>query len=138
MQRHLTFTHSRASILTRYAHTRAIENSLFNYCQSAQPYIPLKSKCISVLRQPNCFYQTLLEMISRARHRIFLSSLYIGSEETELVSISLICPQIILECFNPSFTAFLLLSKETPICNYQSTSTSYAVRDREMMLQYCH
>ncbi|KAJ2786504.1 CDP-diacylglycerol--glycerol-3-phosphate 3-phosphatidyltransferase [Coemansia interrupta] len=41
---------------------------------------------IEVIREPQDFYQQLLRGIRNARHRIYLSSLYLGSEETELVS----------------------------------------------------
>ncbi|KAJ2345154.1 CDP-diacylglycerol--glycerol-3-phosphate 3-phosphatidyltransferase [Coemansia erecta] len=44
------------------------------------------SKPISVLREPQQFYHELLHGIRHARRRICLSSLYLGSEETELVS----------------------------------------------------
>ncbi|KAI8324227.1 hypothetical protein GQ54DRAFT_237369, partial [Martensiomyces pterosporus] len=40
---------------------------------------------IEVIREPASFYQALLDGISSAKHRICLSSLYIGSEEIELV-----------------------------------------------------
>ncbi|OJA17034.1 hypothetical protein AZE42_03559 [Rhizopogon vesiculosus] len=50
-----------------------------------QPSFPVASKDVHVLSQPSEFYQNLLNIIRRARRRIFLSSLYIGFSETELV-----------------------------------------------------
>ncbi|KIJ16865.1 CDP-diacylglycerol---serine O-phosphatidyltransferase [Paxillus involutus ATCC 200175] len=50
-----------------------------------QPCLPLASKDIHVLNEPSDFYSKLLEIIRRARRRIFLSSLYIGSSEHELL-----------------------------------------------------
>ncbi|KAI9473058.1 hypothetical protein BX667DRAFT_470817 [Coemansia mojavensis] len=44
------------------------------------------TKPISVIREPQQFYKQLLCGIRQARQRICLSSLYVGSEETELVS----------------------------------------------------
>lgn len=35
---------------------------------------------------PTAFYDALIDMISRAKRRIIISSLYIGAEESELVS----------------------------------------------------
>ncbi|KIJ69206.1 hypothetical protein HYDPIDRAFT_172657 [Hydnomerulius pinastri MD-312] len=50
-----------------------------------QPCLPLSSKDVHVLHEPSKFYSKLLEIIRRARRRIFLSSLYIGSSESELL-----------------------------------------------------
>ncbi|KAF8607588.1 hypothetical protein BDV93DRAFT_435284 [Ceratobasidium sp. AG-I] len=41
---------------------------------------------ISVLETPSEFYQTLLAMIARAKQRIHISSLYIGENETQLIT----------------------------------------------------
>ncbi|KAJ2800329.1 CDP-diacylglycerol--glycerol-3-phosphate 3-phosphatidyltransferase [Coemansia guatemalensis] len=41
---------------------------------------------ISVIHEPQSFYQELLRGISHARRRVYLSSLYLGSEENELIS----------------------------------------------------
>ncbi|KAF8517502.1 hypothetical protein BU17DRAFT_76357 [Hysterangium stoloniferum] len=51
----------------------------------SQPCIPVCAKNVKVLYSPSEFYHTLLDMIRRAEHRIFLSSLYIGSSEDELL-----------------------------------------------------
>lgn len=40
---------------------------------------------LHLLRDPSHFYETLKEKISQAKERIFLASLYIGKEETELI-----------------------------------------------------
>ncbi|KAI0373051.1 hypothetical protein BV20DRAFT_1014418 [Pilatotrama ljubarskyi] len=50
-----------------------------------QPCFSLSSSDVSILHEPRVFYRTLLNMIRTARHRIFLSSLYIGSEDVELI-----------------------------------------------------
>ncbi|KAF9227587.1 hypothetical protein BS17DRAFT_773995 [Gyrodon lividus] len=52
---------------------------------SKQPCLPLASKDVHVLSGPSTFYSNLLGIIRRARRRIFLSSLYIGSSESELL-----------------------------------------------------
>ncbi|KIO13576.1 hypothetical protein M404DRAFT_993133 [Pisolithus tinctorius Marx 270] len=50
-----------------------------------QPCFSLASKDVHILHEPTHFYSRLLGIIRRARRRIFLSSLYIGSEERELL-----------------------------------------------------
>ncbi|KAF9444461.1 CDP-diacylglycerol-glycerol-3-phosphate 3-phosphatidyltransferase [Macrolepiota fuliginosa MF-IS2] len=52
---------------------------------SKQPAFSLPPRQICILNQPTQFYSLLLEMIRRAEHRIFISSLYIGSEDTEIL-----------------------------------------------------
>ncbi|THV01000.1 hypothetical protein K435DRAFT_776198 [Dendrothele bispora CBS 962.96] len=51
-----------------------------------QPSFSVPANGISVLSHPDDFYTLLLDMIKNAENRIFLSSLYIGSNESELVS----------------------------------------------------
>ncbi|KIJ98127.1 hypothetical protein K443DRAFT_220581 [Laccaria amethystina LaAM-08-1] len=51
-----------------------------------QPTFRVPSHCIRILSEPAQFYDLLLDMIQRAQHRIFISSLYIGSTESELLS----------------------------------------------------
>ncbi|KAJ1823096.1 CDP-diacylglycerol--glycerol-3-phosphate 3-phosphatidyltransferase [Coemansia sp. RSA 2599] len=43
-------------------------------------------KPIHIIREPRDFYNEILQGIKAAKHRICLSSLYLGSEETELVA----------------------------------------------------
>ncbi|KAI0822780.1 hypothetical protein BC628DRAFT_1456632 [Trametes gibbosa] len=50
-----------------------------------QPCFPMNSSSVSILHEPRLFYQTLLSMIRNARHRLLISSLYIGSEDIELI-----------------------------------------------------
>jgi len=49
------------------------------------PRFELQAGDIHVLTTPEQFYTTLREKILAAKTRVFLSSLYIGKEETELV-----------------------------------------------------
>ncbi|GAA5956397.1 hypothetical protein JCM3765_005650 [Sporobolomyces pararoseus] len=42
--------------------------------------------CVKVLYEPKEFYQRLLHKIRNAKRRIFIASLYVGKEETELIS----------------------------------------------------
>lgn len=49
------------------------------------PCFPVRGKDLKVLYEPQDFYSTLLKGIKKAKKRIFLASLYIGKEETELV-----------------------------------------------------
>ncbi|KAG6336934.1 hypothetical protein ID866_2172 [Astraeus odoratus] len=50
-----------------------------------QPCFSLASKNVHILNEPGQFYSRLLDIIRRAHRRIFLSSLYIGAEERELI-----------------------------------------------------
>ncbi|KAL1740514.1 hypothetical protein HDZ31DRAFT_47366, partial [Schizophyllum fasciatum] len=50
-----------------------------------QPVFAVPPNRIKILSQPKDFYALLLNMIQQAERRVFLSSLYIGSEEKELV-----------------------------------------------------
>ncbi|KAJ7145065.1 hypothetical protein C8R43DRAFT_1012747 [Mycena crocata] len=50
-----------------------------------QPKFAVSPDDIQVLSKPTDFYLKLLDMIRRAQTRIFISSLYVGSSESELV-----------------------------------------------------
>jgi len=49
------------------------------------PLFSASGKQLHLLQDPSHFYQTLKDKISQAQERIFLASLYIGKEETELI-----------------------------------------------------
>ncbi|TFK36676.1 hypothetical protein BDQ12DRAFT_236985 [Crucibulum laeve] len=51
-----------------------------------QPAFSISPNSIRILSKPPQFYDLLLDMIRRAERRIFISSLYIGSAESELIS----------------------------------------------------
>jgi CDP-diacylglycerol---glycerol-3-phosphate 3-phosphatidyltransferase len=55
---------------------------------SLAPRFELQNGEIEVFTTPEEFYSTLRKKILSAKKRIFLSSLYIGKEETELVLFS--------------------------------------------------
>jgi CDP-diacylglycerol--glycerol-3-phosphate 3-phosphatidyltransferase len=46
----------------------------------------MQGERVELLPSPTAFHERLLEMIARARRRILISSLYIGTEEESLVS----------------------------------------------------
>lgn len=52
------------------------------------PKFSARGRDIQVLNRPDQFYTFLLDGIRKAKRRIFLASLYIGKEETELVSLT--------------------------------------------------
>lgn len=54
------------------------------------PKFKARGSDIQVLESPHQFYTTLLDNIRKAKRRIFLASLYIGKEETELVIIPIL------------------------------------------------
>ncbi|KAI0315243.1 CDP-diacylglycerol-glycerol-3-phosphate 3-phosphatidyltransferase [Amylostereum chailletii] len=74
--------------------TRVISTSSFRPClrdfalslARKQPCFAVAPERVRVLTQPHDFYTTLLDMIRGAQRRIFLSSLYIGSSEHELIT----------------------------------------------------
>ncbi|KAL4067840.1 hypothetical protein V8B97DRAFT_1866233 [Scleroderma yunnanense] len=74
-----------AALFRRRIHLHSCIRDFPESLAQKQPCFPLSSKDVHMLYQPNQFYSRLLEIIRRARRRIFLSSLYIGSEERELI-----------------------------------------------------
>ncbi|KZS89970.1 hypothetical protein SISNIDRAFT_444667 [Sistotremastrum niveocremeum HHB9708] len=69
---------------TRSAHGFASLDPFVKDIASVQPTFPLASKNVKILKEPTDFYAELLNLIRRARRRLFISSLYIGHSETEL------------------------------------------------------
>merc|ERR1712137_1321656 len=50
------------------------------------PRFEIQPDQIEIIQTPAEFYQTLKDKISKAQHRIYLSTLYIGKTEHELIS----------------------------------------------------
>jgi CDP-diacylglycerol--glycerol-3-phosphate 3-phosphatidyltransferase len=50
------------------------------------PRFKARASDIRIIQSPAAFYDEIRAIISRAEQRIYLSSLYIGKNETELVS----------------------------------------------------
>ncbi|XP_006459614.1 hypothetical protein AGABI2DRAFT_184234 [Agaricus bisporus var. bisporus H97] len=69
------------------AHLDPVIQDFTSAIAAKQPAFSLQPTHVRVLYQPAEFYSLLLEMIKRAEHRIFLSSLYIGSEESEILDV---------------------------------------------------
>ncbi|CCA67064.1 related to PGS1-phosphatidylglycerophosphate synthase [Serendipita indica DSM 11827] len=61
-----------------------ISNAL-RQIQTQQPSLAVDSSQVKILNLPQEFYSTLLERIKNAKSRIFLSSLYVGHDEHELL-----------------------------------------------------
>ncbi|KIL00082.1 hypothetical protein PAXRUDRAFT_822030 [Paxillus rubicundulus Ve08.2h10] len=80
-----SFWNSRCRRNISTAHLHPSIRDLATSLALKQPCLPLASKDVHVLNEPSDFYSKLLEIIRRARRRIFLSSLYIGSSEHELL-----------------------------------------------------
>lgn len=59
--------------------------STLNQIDQLVPRFPLTNDQINIIKTPNEFYEILKQKISMAEKRIFLSTLYIGKTETELV-----------------------------------------------------
>ncbi|KAH9930781.1 uncharacterized protein B0H18DRAFT_1083838 [Fomitopsis serialis] len=50
-----------------------------------QPCYAISASSVNIVTEPRQFYLCLLDLIRRARRRLFISSLYIGSEDLELI-----------------------------------------------------
>ncbi|RLV92792.1 CDP-diacylglycerol-glycerol-3-phosphate 3-phosphatidyltransferase [Spathaspora sp. JA1] len=64
-------------------HTRL--SPIINQLDSLAPRFALHSDDIDILNSPDEFYTTLKQKISSAKNRIYLSSLYIGKTQTDLI-----------------------------------------------------
>ena len=65
-------------------------SSRFQFAQTllrSHPSFRAKGSQIEIVKSPTDFHQALLSGIERAKKRIVLSSLYIGAEEIDLVSV---------------------------------------------------
>ncbi|KAI9446565.1 hypothetical protein H4582DRAFT_2166056 [Lactarius indigo] len=69
------------SNLARYPNIQKFTSDLAH----TQPHFSLSSENIHILSTPAEFYTQLIDLIRGAERRIFISSLYIGSAETELI-----------------------------------------------------
>lgn len=70
----------------------AIDNpfsALKDEMNSFLPSFSVDASQIQILHRPEEFYKTLTQQINSAQSRIFISTLYIGNTESELVSIGL-------------------------------------------------
>ncbi|KXN81217.1 CDP-diacylglycerol--glycerol-3-phosphate 3-phosphatidyltransferase, mitochondrial [Leucoagaricus sp. SymC.cos] len=69
------------------AHLDPIIQDFTTKLATRQPAFSLPPQRIRVLKQPSEFYTLLLDAIRRAEHRVFISSLYIGSEDAEIINV---------------------------------------------------
>ncbi|KAF8910525.1 hypothetical protein CPB84DRAFT_1672690 [Gymnopilus junonius] len=79
----------RLCLRRRCLSTNSIDPSIRDFTAEltrTQPVFQVPPSSIHILKEPSQFYATLLDMIRNAERRVFLSSLYIGSEEDELIS----------------------------------------------------
>ena len=74
--------------------------SFFSWLHAAAPAFPVDANKIRFLKDPDEFYQTLLEKCSTARHRIVLSSLYLGTGQLEKTLVSKKFMQVFLLSIN--------------------------------------
>ncbi|KAG7451400.1 uncharacterized protein BT62DRAFT_942307 [Guyanagaster necrorhizus] len=73
----------------RSASTAAFDAAIHNFgtdLAQRQPTFSIPANGIQILSQPSEFYALVLDTIQHAQNRIFLSSLYIGSGEKELIA----------------------------------------------------
>ncbi|KAG6840927.1 hypothetical protein C0991_003185 [Blastosporella zonata] len=84
----LPVLHRAPGCYKRYLSTFTIDSSVRQVALGlgqTQPAFEVSASRIRVLKEPAEFYALLLNMIRRAEQRIFISSLYIGSAESELI-----------------------------------------------------
>lgn len=62
--------------------------SITSELDKLSPRFDISADNIEILRSPSDFYQTLKTKISNAQRRIYLSTLYVGKTEHELVGCS--------------------------------------------------
>ncbi|KAI0026815.1 hypothetical protein K488DRAFT_64352 [Vararia minispora EC-137] len=87
VRRH-THTITKRTLSTHAFSSSPVYNAFRNFAgilASRQPHFSVSPGNVRVLGQPDRFYAELLRMIRSARKRIFISSLYIGSTENELI-----------------------------------------------------
>ncbi|MBW0485950.1 hypothetical protein O181_025665 [Austropuccinia psidii MF-1] len=77
---------SRQLACYRYSSTDRINQLGLELLSNQLPCFRSRETCVRILSGPQDFYASLLDMISKARRRIFIASLYIGKQETELVA----------------------------------------------------
>lgn len=89
-QQHVQQTHAAAPQSRTQLHVSeqatAIEN-LQKGLTDTLPCFAMRGEDVEVLGDPEVFHEHLLQMIKKARKRILISSLYIGTEQGELVSV---------------------------------------------------
>ncbi|KAJ7016943.1 hypothetical protein C8F04DRAFT_1158612 [Mycena alexandri] len=68
------------------SNARSVINGFIAKLKPEQPKFAVSPDDIRILSTPAQFYSNLLDMIHRAEKRIIISSLYLGSSESELVS----------------------------------------------------
>ncbi|KAF9260044.1 hypothetical protein L218DRAFT_974461 [Marasmius fiardii PR-910] len=66
---------------------QVLTTQLYHELRQRQPYFAVSPRDVKILKRPNEFYSQLLAMIRRAEKTIFLSSLYVGSSEAELIEV---------------------------------------------------
>ncbi|KAJ2772297.1 CDP-diacylglycerol--glycerol-3-phosphate 3-phosphatidyltransferase [Coemansia nantahalensis] len=74
-----------AACAGRPGHSTQAARQAFESLMVERPVFPIRQP-ICVLREPQEFYRELLRGIAQAQRRVCLSSLYLGSQETELVA----------------------------------------------------
>lgn len=61
----------------------ALSDPSLSWLQLAAPCFPVKGEKVTVIKEPGKFYETLLEQSAKARKRIVLASLYLGTGKLE-------------------------------------------------------
>ncbi|WVF70894.1 hypothetical protein IAT40_005689 [Kwoniella sp. CBS 6097] len=74
-----------APIQRPHPHQHPAFERLSTALTSTQPCFGARGDEVELLTSPEGFYKRLLEMVKRAKKRVIISSLYIGTEEGELV-----------------------------------------------------
>ncbi|OCF42488.1 CDP-diacylglycerol-glycerol-3-phosphate 3-phosphatidyltransferase [Kwoniella heveanensis CBS 569] len=78
---------SNAPIQRPHPHQHPAFEQLASALSSTQPCFGARGDEVELLTSPEGFYKRLIEMVKRAKRRVIISSLYIGTEESELVEV---------------------------------------------------
>jgi CDP-diacylglycerol--glycerol-3-phosphate 3-phosphatidyltransferase len=68
-----------------------MENIAIDLAKNSKlPWFQVDSSSVNIIQTPKDFHDSIIDGITTAKERIVLASLYLGSDETEIVSMLLI------------------------------------------------
>lgn len=85
IQRRLSSSSSAPSATSTTQSPTALLASITSELDKLSPRFDVSADSIEIIRSPSEFYETLKAKISKAQRRVYLSTLYVGKTEDELV-----------------------------------------------------
>ena len=74
-----------ARYISQHLENNLCRENILKTISNSCPLFPISPKNITILSSPPEFYQYILKKISTSQHEIYLASLYVGTDEKELV-----------------------------------------------------